>query len=85
MRCLRKNHRVISLLPIPDKVLNKILLNKIREKAEVYTSDRQLGFIPITGTVFPTFIARQLMEKAKKRGITCHYHFVDLKSAFDTI
>ena len=60
----------------------KILFN-IREKTEVYTSDRQLGFIPNRGTVDTTFIARQLMQKAKERGIK--YHFVDLKSASDTI
>ena len=61
------------------------ILFKIREKTEVYTSDRQLGFIPNRGTVDTTFIARQLMQKAKERGIKCHYHFVDLKSASDTI
>ena len=25
------------------------------------------------------------MQKAKKRGIKCHYNFLDFKSAFDTI
>ena len=83
-RCLRKSYRAISLLSIPDKVLNKILLNKIREKTEVYTSDRQLGFRPNRGIVDAIFIVRQLVQKAKERGIKCHYHFVDLKSAFDT-
>ena len=32
-----------------------------------------------------TFIVRQLMRKAKERGIKCHYHLVDFKGAFDTI
>ena len=84
-RCLLKNYRAISLLSIPDKVLNKILLNKIREKIEVYNSDRQLGFRPNRGTIDAIFIVRQLVQKAKERGIKCHYHFVDLKSTFDTI
>ena len=39
-KCLPENYRAISLLSIPGKVLNKILLNKVREKTEVYTSDR---------------------------------------------
>ena len=25
------------------------------------------------------------MQNAKERGIKCHYHFVDFKSAFDAI
>ena len=33
----------------------------------------------------PHCIVRQLMQKAKEREIKCHYHFVDFKSAFDTI
>ena len=70
---------------IPGKVLNKIPLKKIREKTEVYTSDRQYGFRPNRGTVNAIFIVRQLMQKAKERGIKCHYHFVDFKSTFNTI
>ena len=84
-KCLPQNYRAISLLFISGKVFNKILLNKIREKTEVYTSDRQYGFRQNRGTVDVIFIVRQLMQKAGERVTICHYHFVDLKSAFDTI
>ena len=30
-------------------------------------------------------MARQLILKSKESGINCHYHFVDFKSAFNTI
>ena len=66
-------------------MLNKILLNKIREKTEVYTSDRQYGFRLNRGTVDAIFIVRQLIQKAKERGTKCHCHFLDFKSAFETI
>ena len=66
-------------------MLNKILLNKIREKTEVYSSDQQYGFRPNRDTVDAIFVVRQLMQKAKERGIKCHYCFVDFRSAFDTI
>ena len=57
----------------------------IREKTEVFTSDRQYGFRPNRGTIDAIFIVRQLMQKSKERRINCHFHFVDFKSPFDTI
>ena len=57
----------------------------MHEKTEVYTSDRQYGFRPNRCTVDAIFIVSQLMQNAKERGIKCHYHFVDFKSAFDAI
>ena len=80
-----EDYRAIGLLSIPGKVLNKILLNKIREKTEPFTSDSQLGFRPKRGTVDAIFIARQIMEKAREKGIKLHFNFIDFKSAFDTI
>ena len=53
------NYRAISLLSIPGKVPNKILLNKILEETEVYTSDQQYGFRPNRSTVDAIFIVRQ--------------------------
>ena len=84
-KCLPEKYRAISLLSIPGKVLNKILLNKIREKTELYTSNRQYGLKPNRSTVDVIIIARQLMKKAKEGGIKCPYSFVDFKSAFDII
>ena len=81
-KSMPQNYRAIALLSIPGKVLNKILLSKIREKTEVFTSDRQYGFRPNRGTVDAIFIVRQLMQKSKERGMNCHYHFVDFKNCF---
>ena len=61
------------------------MLNKIREKTEAYTSDRQYGFRLNRGTADAIFIVRQLIQKAKERRTKCHYHFLDFKSAFETI
>ena len=75
---------LMFLRSIPGKVFNMILVNKIREKTEVYTSERQYGFRPNRGTVDAIFIVRQLMKKPKEKGINCHYHFVAFRSTFDT-
>ena len=79
------NYRAIVLLSIPGKVLNKILLKKIQEHTEIFSSERQFGFRPNRGTVDAIFIIRQLMQKSKERGMQLNYHFIDFKSAFDTI
>ena len=84
-KSLPENYGTTALLSIPGKVLNKILLSRIREKTKVFTSDRQHGFRPNRGTIDAIFIVRQLMQKSKQRGINCHFHFADFKSAFDTI
>ena len=76
---------LMFLRSIPGKVFNMVLVNKIREKTEVYTSERPYGFRPNRGTVGAIFIVRQLMKKPKEKGINCHYHFVDFRSTFDTI
>ena len=63
---LPENYRAISLLSIPGKMLNKILLNKIREKTEEYISDQQYGFRRSRRAVDAIFIVRQLMKKQKR-------------------
>ena len=83
--CSTENYRAIALLSIPGKVFNRIILDKIREKTEAFTSETQFGFRPKRGTTDAIFIARQILEKAKERGIDIHFNFVDFKSAFDTV
>ena len=73
------------MLSIPGKVFNRIILNKIREKTEIFTSKTQFGFRPNKGTVDAIFVVRQIMEKARERGVDLNFNFIDFKSAFDTV
>ena len=50
------NYRAIALLSIPGKVFNSIILEKIREKPEQFSGDRQLGFRQNRGFVDAIFI-----------------------------
>ena len=47
--------------------------------------DSKFGCRPGRGTTDAIFIIRQLIEKAKEHQIPLHFHFIDFKSAFDTI
>ena len=79
------NFRAIALLSIPGKVFNSIILQKIREKTEAFSSETQFGFRPNRGTVDAIFVIRQIMQKTRERGVKLHFHFIDFKSAFDTV
>ena len=65
-------------------MLTKTLLNKIREKTEIYTSDRQYGFRPNRGTVDAISIVRQLMQKSKRERER-NKMSASFQSTFDTI
>ena len=79
------NYRAISLLLIPGEVFRRILLQRIKQKSGESTKENQYGFRPNRGTFDAIFIVRQIIEKAKERKVNLHFHFIDFKSAFDTI
>ena len=80
-----ENYRAIALLSIPGKVFNKINLEQIWEKTETFSIDSEFRFQPSRGTEDAIFVVRQIMEKAKERGVKLNFHFMDFKSAFDTV
>ena len=59
------NYRAISLLPILGKVFSHILLKRIKQQSEEFTTENQYGFCPNRGTIDAIFILRQIIEKAK--------------------
>ena len=78
--CNAENYHAIALLLIPGKVFNRIILERIRDKTEVFTSNSQFVFRPNRGTTDAIFIVRQIMEKAKERGVNIHLNFLDFKA-----
>ena len=60
-------------------------MNRCSHNIESSMSDSQFDFRPGRGTTDAIFIIRQLIEKSKKHQIRLHFHFIDFKSAFDTI
>ena len=42
----KKNHRPLSLISTDDKILNKILANRIQQRIKNLTDHDQVGFIP---------------------------------------
>ena len=80
------NHRGISLLSIPGKILARILLNRISEHLlDSVVSESQCGFRKSRGTVDMIFSIRQIQEKCLEQHKDLHLLFIDLTKAFDTV
>ena len=80
------NHRGISLLSIADKILARVLLNRlIKHLEQGLLPESQCGFRAGGGTVDMIFAARQLQEKCQEQHQELFATFVDLTKAFDTV
>ena len=84
---LRKceNYRTISLISHPSKIMLRIILNRLKTKAEELLSEEQAGFRPRRSTVEQIFSCRVLMEKHLQHQKDLYHNFIDFKKAFDRV
>ena len=80
-----ENHRTISLISHPSKVLLRIILNRLKTKAEEIISEEQAGFRPRRSTVEQIFNCRVLIEKHLQHQKNLFHNFIDFKKAFDRV
>ena len=81
------NHRGISLLSFAEKILARVLLNRLNEHLEQsrLLPESQCGFRKERGTIDTISTARQLQEKCQEQNVDLYMTFVDLTKAFDTV
>ena len=81
------NHRGISLLSIAEKILAKILLNRLNAHLDQagLIPESQCGFRKDRGTIDMIFTARQLQEKCQEQNVDLYMTFVGLTKAFYTV
>lgn len=80
-----RNYRGIMLLPIPSKVLTKILLNRINEKLDSTIRKQQAGFRPNRSCVDHINTLRIIIEQSVEFRTALQLVFVDYSTAFDSI
>ena len=80
-RTLPCSYCAIALTCATGKIFIRILQMRIAPKVE----EKQFGFRPGRSNTDAIFIKRQLTEKAKDHQQDTYIHFVDFKSAFDTM
>ena len=79
------NYRGIALSAIAAKLVNKMLLNRIRPKIDPKLRPNQNGFRPGRSTTAHILALRRLMEGVRSNNLKAVLIFVDFKKAFDTI
>ena len=79
------NYRGISLLCIGFKLLETILLARLREAYEPAARDNQAGFREKRGCRDQVFALRQILEQRSEFNRSTVMTFIDFKAAFDSV
>ena len=79
------NFRGISSLSVVGKVYGKVLINRIRDKAENVAVEVQGGFRRGRGCTDQIFIVRKICEKYLGKGKDVYFTFLDLEKAYDRV
>ena len=79
------NYRGIALLNIASKVFARVLLNRVKPRADTLLQENQYGFHKGRGCTDQLYSLRLLMEKAREYHHPLHICFVDLRKAYVSV
>ena len=82
-RC--SNYRGISLLDVASKILEAVILGRIRKCVDGCLRENQCGFRPGRSTVDQIFTLRQIIEMRMQHKRPTIVAFIDFKAAFDSV
>ena len=80
-----ENYRGISMCPVPTKVINKLILLRMRPTVEPILRINQNGFRPERGTVSHILALRRILEGIQDKKLPATLVFVDFSKAFNSI
>jgi hypothetical protein len=84
-RTVCKNFRGISLLIVASKIMESVILSRIRIAVDEDLRENQCGFRPGRSTVDQIFTLRQIIELRMQYRRPLIVAFIDFKAAFDSV
>ena len=79
------NYRGITLLAVPGKVFNRVLLNRMKDEVDTQLRDQQAGFRKDRSCVDQIATLRIILEQSSEWNSPLYIHFVDFEKAFDSV
>ena len=82
-QCL--NYRGITLLSIPGKVFNRILLNRMKDAVDPHLRHQQAGYGPGRSCADQIVTLRIILEQSLEWSSSLYVNFIDFEKAFDSL
>lgn len=79
------NYRGITLLSIPGKVFNRILLNRVKDAVDPHLRDQQAGFRKERSCTDQIATLRIILEQSLEWNSPLYVNFIDYEKAFDSV
>ena len=80
-----ENYRGITLLSVPGKVLNRIILNRLQESVDKRLQDQQAGFRRDRSCTDHIATLCIIIEQSIEWNTSLHINFIDFEKAFDSL
>ena len=79
------NYRGIMLLPVPGKVLNRVILERMKETVDTKLRDQQAGFRRNRSCTDQIATLRIIVEQSLEWNSPLYINFIDYEKAFDSV
>ena len=79
------NYRGITLLSIPGKVFNRVILNRVKAATDAKLRDEQAGFRKNRSTLDQIATLRIILEQSQEWNSDIIVNFIDYEKAFDSL
>ncbi|CAH8633484.1 unnamed protein product [Schistosoma curassoni] len=80
-----ENYRGITLLSIPGKVFNRLLLNRMKDAVDAQLRDQQAGFRKDRSCTDQIATLRIIVEQSVEWNSSLYINFIDYEKAFDSV
>lgn len=79
------NHKGITLLNVPEKILNRIILNRIKQEVDDNLRDQQADFCKNISYTDQIATLRIIIDQCAEWNSSLYVGFIDYEKAFDSV